>query len=60
MVLVRDIPASFVPWAVLTPDGEWHGGGGNDEKDMAAWTIEQAAILSSYPDHLAISIDFHY
>jgi hypothetical protein len=60
MVLVRDIPTTFVPWAVLTPDGTWHGGSGYAEKDMEAWAVEQAAILSKYADHLAISVDFHY
>ncbi len=60
MVLVHDIPANFVPWSVLTPDGKWHGGGGDADKDMDAWTVEQATILRQYPDHFAISVDFHY
>jgi hypothetical protein len=60
MVRVRDIGSSFIPWAVLTPDGTWHGGGGTAEKDEAAWAIELGRILGDYPDHLAISIDFHY
>jgi hypothetical protein len=35
-------------------------GAGYDDKDEAAWQIEQAEILKRYPDHFAISIDFHY
>jgi len=60
MVRVRDIASSFIPWAVLTPDRTWHGGGGTAGKDEAAWAIEVGRILADYPDHLAISIDFHY
>jgi len=60
MVLVREVPAGFVPWAVLTPDGNWHGGGGDADKDMGAWTAEQANILHKYPDYLAISVHFHH
>jgi hypothetical protein len=33
---------------------------GYAEKDMEAWAVEQASILSKYADHLAISVDFHY
>jgi hypothetical protein len=60
MVLVWEIPIGFIPWAILTPDGEWHGGGGDSVKDMDAWTAEHASILRNYADHLAISVDFHY
>jgi hypothetical protein len=60
MALVRDIPTTFVPWGVLTPDGTWHGGSGYTERDMDVWAVEQAMILSKYADHFGISVDFHY
>ncbi len=60
MVLVQDVPPTFVPWAVLTPDGEWHGGGPHADKDEDAWAVEQEGILRGHPEHLAIGVDFHY
>ena len=63
---VRDIPDDTTPFAVVTPDGEWHERGHmgwwasvGDEKDREDWEKEVGAILSKYPDHIAVVVDCH-
>jgi hypothetical protein len=60
LTVVADIPPGFMAHAVLTPDGEWHGGDTVEEPDPSTWVGEQAAILQRYADHLAIAVDFHH
>lgn len=64
---VREIPDSVpVPYAVLTPDGEWHQQGemmmfGMSKDDMPEedWAAKVRAIYGDYQDHLAVVVDCH-
>jgi hypothetical protein len=66
---VRDIPiddAHYCPFAVITPDGEWHESGSmgwwgvvSDEKEVSAWHEEVKVLLAQYPDCLAVAVDCH-
>lgn len=64
---VREIPESAqIPYAVLTPDGEWHQKGkmmmfGMSRDDMPAedWAARVRSIYGDYQDHLAVVVDCH-
>lgn len=67
--LVRDIPIAeshYVPFALLTPDGEWHQAGimhtwaiVTDAISPGVWHGQVKAILTRYPEHLAVAVDCH-
>lgn len=53
-----------LPFAIVTPDGEWYGKGRmgwwgmvSDEKDD--WPDQARAILAQYPDHIGVVCDLH-
>lgn len=55
-----------IPFAVVTPDGEWHERGEmgwwaivTNEKDDVCWTDIVMDIYRKYPDHLAVGCDLH-
>ncbi len=61
---VHAIKPDFVPFAILTPDGEWHEEGQmglfavvSDEKDD--WDDEAHKILQAHPDCIAVLTDCH-
>jgi hypothetical protein len=54
------------PFAILTPDGEWHEKGEmgwfgmvKDEKKVAEWTNTVKEIYGKYPDAILIAVDVH-
>ena len=67
--LVHDIPIDeihYCPFAVITPDGQWHHEGRmgwwgivTDEVDPSEWHEEVKRLLAQYPNHLAVAVDCH-
>lgn len=56
----------MVPFAALTPDGEWHEevevgrfGTPDDEPDTGEWTRTVAGILAEHEDCHAVVVDCH-
>ena len=63
---VQDIADGFIPFAVITPDGEWHEKGemgwwgmASNKKKESLWKKEVEAIFKQYPDHIAVLLDCH-
>jgi hypothetical protein len=55
-----------IPFAMITPDGQWHQRGrmgwwgmASDEKADDAWAQEVRQLLQTYPDALAVTCDLH-
>lgn len=55
-----------IPYAVITPDGEWHQhvetdwfGVPNDEPDLDEWTRTVTGILAQHADCFAVVVDCH-
>ncbi len=55
-----------IPFALVTPDGQWHQRGemgwfgmAFDEKADDAWAQEVHQLLQTYPDSLAVACDLH-
>lgn len=66
--LTADHPAPLVA-AVLPPTGEWHeesfGDGSNETPEFfnacaAAWRKEYEHVLSQYPGHRYVMVDYHF
>jgi hypothetical protein len=62
--IVSDLPVDFTPFAILTPDGEWHERGRmgwwgivSDEADE--WPSQAKTLLEAHKDHLAVAVDCH-
>ncbi|MBW4486214.1 MAG: hypothetical protein KME12_00320 [Trichocoleus desertorum ATA4-8-CV12] len=70
---VSDLP-SIVPYALVTPDGQWHEIGMDAgikafardlrgetvaSQDETEWDLEVERLLKQYPNHLAIALDCH-
>lgn len=60
------ISREIIPFAVVTPDGEWHERGRmgwwgivTDEKPDAAWKEMVLDIYRKYPNYLAVACDLH-
>jgi hypothetical protein len=58
------IPDELIPFAIVTPDGEWHEVGKmgwfgcvSDEKE--GWKDQARAILKRHDDTLAVAVDLH-
>ena len=54
----------FSPFALITPDGEWHESGkmglwGISTDDKEDWTQEAVKIMKDYEDFLIVSLDCH-
>lgn len=65
MSLVSFRHPDFRPWAVVTPDGEWHEraqmgwfGMARSEHDDD-WSARCEDIFARYPDHLVVAVDCH-
>lgn len=69
---VGDMPDDFVPQAIVIPEGEWFEGpivlfdklfeAHLDEEELTArrdWDRQAGALLSRYPDHIAVAVDCH-
>ena len=66
---VREIPLDdpyYLPFAVLTPDGQWHEMGQmgsfamvSDEKPPQEWHQIVRDLYGKYPDHVAVTVDCH-
>lgn len=65
-VAVAEIHRDVIPYAVVTPDGEWHGRGemgwfgmssGDQPKDE--WTAEVQRLYEHHSDCIAIGCDLH-
>ncbi len=55
-----------IPFAVVTPDGQWHQKGemgwfgiANDEKADKTWAKEVHSLLQTHSDFLAVTCDLH-
>ncbi len=58
----RDGPAWPKVHDLIEPDGTWHTRetwDGEHWTDTPNWNGEVAEVLSAYPDHLAVSVDYH-
>ena len=53
---VAELRPGLIPYAVITPDGQWHDCEG---KDDSGWGAEWVALLATYHDHQAVAIDCH-
>lgn len=56
---VRNIPLDEVdgmPFAVVTPDMQWHGADGVAPGD---WPSRVRELAGRYPDHIAVAVDCH-
>ncbi len=58
------IPDELIPWAIVTPDGEWHEKGsmgwfGMSSGDKPEWKDGARAILAQHPTALAVAVDLH-
>jgi len=70
---VSELP-SVIPYALITPDGQWHEIGMDagikafarnlrgetvPSREETEWDLEVERILKQYPNHLAIALDCH-
>lgn len=56
----------ITPFAILTPNGEWHDcgemgwfGAVSNEKEESEWELEVRLIYEKYKDHTAVCYDLH-
>jgi hypothetical protein len=66
---VNTLPADLLPYAIVTPEGDWweeEGSGFHlpnpepeEEADRRKWELEANRLLCHYPDHLAVVVDCH-
>lgn len=67
IVPVSKIPKNYLPYAIVTPDGEWHEKGemgwfglSSNEKDSKEWENICKGIFSKYAEeYLAVVVDCH-
>lgn len=73
IVPIARIREDFRPYAVVTPDGQWHEKGrmgwwaveipdesGAEPKDENTWDHEWSGLVGKYaPDHIAVLVDCH-
>jgi hypothetical protein len=61
---VSALLAEDPPFAIMTPDGEWHEKGelgwwGSVSDEDAEWSTKGRSILEQYRDHTAVIVDYH-
>lgn len=63
---LRSHPQELTPFAVLTPDGDWHEKGEmgwfamvSNEKDKGSWVEEVVELLAKYKESWAVGCDLH-
>jgi hypothetical protein len=56
----------WVPFAIVTPDGEWHERGSmgsfamvSDKHSKHDWTTEARRIMAQFSGHVAVGVDCH-
>lgn len=52
----KEVPRTLVPYAILTPEGEWFDG---EHQERARWRREAAGLLEKYADYLVVAVDCH-
>lgn len=50
------VPKTLIPYAIVTPEGEWYD---CEHKDRADWKAEAARLLERYADYLVVAVDCH-
>lgn len=65
-IAVADMAEPVVPYAMVTPDGEWHARGkmgwfaiSSGEMPKDEWTAEAQRLYEQHPDCLAVGCDLH-
>lgn len=60
------VDTSYIPFAVVTPDGQWHEKGEmgwwamvSNEKQQEQWNTIVRGLYEQYPDHLLVLVDAH-
>lgn len=51
-----EVPKELVPYAIVTPDGEWFDCENSDKED---WRAEAEGLLQRYRDYLVVAVDCH-
>lgn len=51
-----DVPEDLVPYAIVTPQGEWFD---CERKDREVWKTEARELLERYREFLVVAIDCH-
>jgi hypothetical protein len=75
MARVEDLPGHIWPAAVVTPEGDWHGGPNTPPANaefrnsedvpeeeriaLAQWALTVRGFLERYRGHLAVAVDCH-
>jgi hypothetical protein len=54
--MVSELRSGLLPYAVVTPDGQWHDCKG---KQTSQWETEWSAFVAQFPNHVAVAIDCH-
>lgn len=62
---VKELPENLVPYAIVSPDGEWHAKGEmgwwgmSDDTNEATWPHNSLMLFGNNADCLAIGCDLH-
>jgi hypothetical protein len=63
---VADLPAGWAPFALVTPDGEWHESGklgwfgmSSGNVEPSAWDATVREMLAQHADAFAVLVDYH-
>ena len=66
MVLARNLPEDFDPFAVVTPDGMWHECGEmgwwgcvSKERSEESWVVQVKKIFADHAEHFIVACDLH-
>jgi len=51
-----EVPKELVPYAVVTPEGEWFD---CEKKDKESWRVEAEEFLQRYANYLVVPVDCH-
>lgn len=64
MCLVKDVLIENIPFAIVTPDGEWHEEGemamfGHILNPQEDWIMQVKDLFDKYTDNMIVGIDAH-
>jgi hypothetical protein len=51
-----EVPKGLVPYAVVTPEGQWFD---CEDKDKQSWREEAEELLHRYANYLVVAVDCH-
>lgn len=51
-----EVPKTLIPYAIVTPEGEWFD---CEQKDATRWRSETEELLRRYADYLVVAVDCH-